>query len=420
MLSAFPLDDSSDGPTRRDAAGPLSSGKRRSSLLTATHRTAFSIRTHLKRHAGQLAYTQFAHVVLVLAMLAAWYAASLILTACNKVLLDSLSFPYPLIVTFVHFAGVALLIRMLLLVSGAMPPAALDYHTYIIQILPIAIFTAVEISLSNQAYSMVSLSVMTVIKSTLVAATYIVSIMAGIEKFDPRLASILLWIIGSVAFSVPGMEVQNSFGVLVLSMAVICGALRWVLVHKSLQHGLNRMSSLNLMCLTQPLAALCLLPAALAYDMPDMIENFALEPVDSQRVCAILALITTAVLLVCTLLYCEFKLIELTSSLTLTVGGVGKECLTIGMSTLLFKETLSWKALVGLVSSLAGIAAYTYMRYTLTATPSAPLSSVSSDDICTDLELAAVVSAGPASLNNAGSLLRMIDEKYPLPPGIPA
>lgn len=36
-----------------------------------------------------------------------------------------------------------------------------------------------EIALTNQAYSMVSLSVMTVVKSTLVAATYIASILAG-------------------------------------------------------------------------------------------------------------------------------------------------------------------------------------------------------------------------------------------------
>eukprot|EP01054_Gregarina_sp_Poly1_P011047 Gregarina_sp_Poly_1__11046@NODE_885_length_5840_cov_171_699290_g513_i1_p3_GENE_NODE_885_length_5840_cov_171_699290_g513_i1NODE_885_length_5840_cov_171_699290_g513_i1_p3_ORF_typecomplete_len205_score8_24TPT/PF03151_16/1_6e18UAA/PF08449_11/0_068EamA/PF00892_20/1_4_NODE_885_length_5840_cov_171_699290_g513_i151545768 len=152
---------------------------KRRNLATATHKTAFSIRSRLKRHT--IEYERFAEACLVISSLAAWYTASLILTACNKILLDSLSFPYPLIVTFVHFSGVALLIRMLLVAVGGTPLVALDFHTYILQILPIALCTAIEISLSNQAYSMVSLSVMTVIKSTLVAATYIVSIIAGMR-----------------------------------------------------------------------------------------------------------------------------------------------------------------------------------------------------------------------------------------------
>eukprot|EP01056_Protomagalhaensia_sp_Gyna25_P000560 Protomagalhaensia_sp_Gyna_25__559@NODE_1262_length_2007_cov_121_210874_g1005_i0_p1_GENE_NODE_1262_length_2007_cov_121_210874_g1005_i0NODE_1262_length_2007_cov_121_210874_g1005_i0_p1_ORF_typecomplete_len427_score59_76TPT/PF03151_16/3_3e51UAA/PF08449_11/3_9e15EamA/PF00892_20/2_1EamA/PF00892_20/5_6e07PUNUT/PF16913_5/0_0036SLC35F/PF06027_12/1_3e03SLC35F/PF06027_12/0_14_NODE_1262_length_2007_cov_121_210874_g1005_i06571937 len=362
------------------------SSKRR--VATVTQGAAFSLKSRLRRR-PKIWSPRVAECLTVALLISAWYCSSLVLTAANKVLLDSLSFPYPLIVTTVHFAGVALVIRTLLIVSGTNPLTVLDYRTYIRQVLPIALFAAIEIALSNQAYSMVSLSVMTVIKSTLVAATYIVSIIAGIERFDFRLAAILFWIIGSVAFSVPGMEVQNGFGVVVLSFAVICGAFRWVSVHQALRH--NHMSSLDLICLTQPLAALCLLPAALTYDMPDMIENLAVEAVDSQRVCAILALIMLAVVLVCTLMYCEFKLIELTSSLTLTVGGVGKECLTIGMSTLLFKETLSWKALVGLVSSIAGISAYIYTRSAL----SVVVDGVPAES---DEELAGVVGSRPPPL----------------------
>lgn len=40
-----------------------------------------------------------------------WYLMSVFLTATNKLLLDSLGFPYPLMVTFVHFTGVALVLR---------------------------------------------------------------------------------------------------------------------------------------------------------------------------------------------------------------------------------------------------------------------------------------------------------------------
>lgn len=47
----------------------------------------------------------------VVFLVGAWYVMSLTLTAANKILLDSLAFPYPLFVTFIHFSGVALLAR---------------------------------------------------------------------------------------------------------------------------------------------------------------------------------------------------------------------------------------------------------------------------------------------------------------------
>eukprot|EP01053_Blabericola_migrator_P003403 Blabericola_migrator_1__3402@NODE_1_length_33786_cov_123_788665_g0_i0_p22_GENE_NODE_1_length_33786_cov_123_788665_g0_i0NODE_1_length_33786_cov_123_788665_g0_i0_p22_ORF_typecomplete_len201_score27_60TPT/PF03151_16/1_9e19UAA/PF08449_11/0_017_NODE_1_length_33786_cov_123_788665_g0_i01284013442 len=179
--------------TEKGAGTKLFSPSKRRAVLTATHKTAYSIKTRFNRSNGvgerwnlttcglasAIAPQQLAEGLRVLSMLVAWYTASLVLTACNKVLLDSLSFPYPLIVTTIHFAGVALIIRTMLITTGTNPLAALDYITYTRQILPIALFTAIEIALSNQAYSMVSLSVMTVIKSTLVAATYITSIIAG-------------------------------------------------------------------------------------------------------------------------------------------------------------------------------------------------------------------------------------------------
>lgn len=79
-------------------------------------------------------------------------------------------------------------------------------------ILIVAIFTAAEVALSNQAYSMVSVAALTVLKSTLVAATYVASIITGLETFKLRLALVLVWIITSVAISVPGMEIGNPYG----------------------------------------------------------------------------------------------------------------------------------------------------------------------------------------------------------------
>lgn len=331
--------------------------------------------------------------VLICSLIAGWYVVSLLITACNKILLDALAFPYPLFVTFVHLAGVALLARSaMLLVYGSESVVSVEPCVYVASILPVAFASAMEIALTNEAYRLISLSLITVLKSTLVATTYVGSIIAGFEKASLKLSLVIVWIIASIALSVPGFlrpdsgsdsgsgsgsglgggaEIRDSrvgggaggigghadpnaggqggvggfagqslpsesssgnfvTGTIILMMSIVCASVRWVLVHKQLKS--SGYTSLSLISLIQPLAALCLFPAVLILDVPPLVHNMALETIGADRQLAIMILLFAAVLLVCLLLFIEFKLIEVTSSLTLTVAGVGKECCTIIMS----------------------------------------------------------------------------------------
>ncbi|EZG67242.1 triose-phosphate transporter family protein [Gregarina niphandrodes] len=228
---------------------------------------------------------------------------------------------------------------------------------------------------------MVSLSVLTVVKSTLVVATYIVSIIFELERFNLRLALILTWIITSVCMCLPGMHMRSGFGVLILAMAVIGASLRWVLIHLQIQR--FRTPKGQLIALTQPLAALCLVPAVVVYDGPSMLSSFyeghgSLISIpehgsswavamnhflrSADRVMLISALLALATVLVTILLFLEFQVVEDSSSLSLVVAGTGKECLTVGMGLIIFRERLPLRSWIGLGSSVLGILAYAHTR----------------------------------------------------------
>eukprot|EP00920_Eleutheroschizon_duboscqi_P042579 GHVT01101573.1.p1 GENE.GHVT01101573.1~~GHVT01101573.1.p1 ORF type:complete len:1026 (+),score=238.67 GHVT01101573.1:337-3414(+) len=129
--------------------------------------------------------------------------------------------------------------------------AALEYPSvsksyYFRRILPIAVMTALEISLSNAAYPLVSISVITVVKSTLVVFTYLLSVMWGIESFSFSLLFLLGLIVVSVVAGLPGMAIRSSFGIVLLLIAVVASACRWIFVHQHLHeehgHGCQRQS----------------------------------------------------------------------------------------------------------------------------------------------------------------------------------
>eukprot|EP01054_Gregarina_sp_Poly1_P006733 Gregarina_sp_Poly_1__6732@NODE_3623_length_971_cov_167_790929_g513_i3_p2_GENE_NODE_3623_length_971_cov_167_790929_g513_i3NODE_3623_length_971_cov_167_790929_g513_i3_p2_ORF_typecomplete_len107_score13_32_NODE_3623_length_971_cov_167_790929_g513_i3434754 len=78
---------------------------------------------------------------------------------------------------------------------------------------------------------------------------------------------------------------------------------------------------------------------------------------------------------------------------------------------LLFKESLSWKALIGLVSSLGGIGTYIYVRYSLAHKSNTTPQSYSGDG---DMELVASAPPNPSPVSSR-SRIATADE---LPAGV--
>eukprot|EP01069_Polyplicarium_translucidae_P001446 Polyplicarium_translucidae@DN1664_c0_g1_i1.p1 len=287
-----------------------------------------------------------------------WYISSISITACNKYLFDSLDFAYPVLVTFIHFAFMSILLRMGFSSLSFFPDLPfVEVGHYLRFVLPIALCSAGEIALTNLSYTMVSISVITVLKSSLVVVTYLFAIVLGLEKFCLRLMGVVMFIVASISVTVPGMEIDNALGLVLLGVAVLCAACRWVFVHHQLQH--DQYLPVQLMLLTQPLATIFLAPFAVGVDMRRLILG---PPMETANVHVAVILVTASIFLGFFLMLAEYNLVRVTSSVSLTVAGVGKEVATVTMSALAFSEQLPARTIAGIGCSIAGILLYSWLR----------------------------------------------------------
>eukprot|EP00923_Selenidium_pygospionis_P010348 GHVN01017985.1.p1 GENE.GHVN01017985.1~~GHVN01017985.1.p1 ORF type:complete len:382 (+),score=44.04 GHVN01017985.1:254-1399(+) len=292
--------------------------------------------------------------------IALWYSVSITLTALNKVLFSTLNVQFPILITFTHFAFVSLLLRMGVACSNSfygLP--TIQWGAFLKTILPIGFLTAVDIALTNIAYRMVSIAVITVMKSAICAVTYVICVAFGLEQFNLSLLAVVVGIIGSISLTVPAMEIESNWGIVVLVIAVISGALRWVIVHSQLHHTHLSYGAVQLSLLTQPVATVFIAFPAVLIDVPKI---GASDTTDVQKATLALILIGVSVIFALSLIVTEYYIVRITSSLTLTVAGVGKEIFTILMSMIVFKEVIEFLPAVGIGLSIACIIIYTYLR----------------------------------------------------------
>lgn len=307
-----------------------------------------------------------------------WYASSISLTAANKHLFSIMGFNYPFFVTFAHFTIIAGVLHIAFSSSiycfnkfGIIPTRPTISHNNFFKVfLPIGFLTAAEISLTNAAFAFATISLITVIKSTLVMVTYILSVAIGLEKLRIRLLLTVLGIVASVIATVPSLEITSWFGVLVTCLAVLCAAARWVVIH--LQFTAKDYTPLQFLLLTQPLASLCLIPGVVIVDLRRLIA-FQAATSDPQLLLAAAYIIIASVILAFLVINAEFQLVHATSSVTLTVIGVGKELATITMSCIVFREKMGILPACGILTSVCGIVLYSILRYRISSNKSSSI-----------------------------------------------
>lgn len=301
----------------------------------------------------------------VLLYILGWYLSSSILVSSNKVLFDVLGLSIPLLVTFIHFS----LTSFLMVIIQRRSPESFGSITvsreeFVRWIVPVAVCTAGDVGLSNMAYSRLPISVMTILKSSAPVCIYITAILFGIEPFRWKTASICVIIATSVGFAIPSTyksssekEYEYFTGIVLVVIAVVCLALRWVFV----QTLTRRYSPHQLLYLIQPTSALVLLPFALVIDCDrHLITKILAHSISDQLVPIVLILGSS--LAAIALLFLEYKIVHHTTSLTLSVAGIGKEILTLFLSAIVFDESFSVRQIIAISVSILGILIYTLIR----------------------------------------------------------
>ncbi|PHJ23900.1 dp-fucose transporter [Cystoisospora suis] len=291
-----------------------------------------------------------------------WYASSLILTAANKYLFDTLQLPLPLSVTFLHFSFTSLVLRFCFFAFPGIFPSlpSVPLASFVTLIAPMAVLAAADVALTNFTYHLIPISTITLIKSSLVFFTYLLSIACGLESFRSNVFATMVVIMVSICLTVPETQVKSSLGIFVAFGAVIVGALRWVLVQRTLTR-YPEFTIVQLLVLMQPLSSIALSPLVAFYELPQF-KSCLVSEFDTSKLLSAAIITFSGIAFAVTVVLAEFHLVGLTSSVSLCVAGVGKEVLTILMSVVVFGEFLSSRALLGIISSIAGILYYCFLR----------------------------------------------------------
>lgn len=300
------------------------------------------------------------HVTVALSILA-WYVSSSLLIGSNKILFDMLKIDVPLLSTFIHFSLTAFALAILRRHwPDAIGAGVVSKSEFCRSVIPVAVTTALDVGLSNMAYSRLPISVMTVLKSSAPVCIYTTAVIAGVERFRWKISAICVVIAGSIALAVPGLSGEEVVGpdfvagIIMIMVAVLSLSIRWILV----QSLLRRYSPLQLLYLIQPTSALVLMPFAAVIEL----DSELFQKLGSTSLWLPLVLILGASAAAMTLLFTEYKIVHDTSSLTLSIAGIGKEILTLVLSVVIFGESFSTRQIVATSVSLLGIFVYAFLR----------------------------------------------------------
>lgn len=267
----------------------------------------------------------------------------------NKAVLSTLDFPYPMFLTTYHMVLSAAITRLMSVTTTWLPGVSenkVNAQVMLKQILPVAIFFAFSLVLSNKAYIYLSVSYIQMLKAFTPVAVLIFSSILGLER--PTYAELLIVVIicVGVAITSVGEAAFSLIGFIFQSVAIMFEASRLVLINillKSLQ-----LDSLSSLYYISPLCSLFIGISFLIFEYNDMPWERLAEPY-------FLVVLAANGCVAFTLNVAVVMLISCTSALTLTLAGIFKDILLVCLSLAIFGSPVTPLQFFGYSIALAGL-----------------------------------------------------------------
>mmetsp|Transcript_49971 Transcript_49971/g.119256 ORF Transcript_49971/g.119256 Transcript_49971/m.119256 type:complete len:347 (-) Transcript_49971:104-1144(-) len=214
----------------------------------------------------------------------AMIAASATLIRTNQYLMQPDVFPYPFIMVIMHCIFCSLFGLLLLALKPALFPALTDPDRkvelsasfYTRAILPIAICFAVSLVLSNMAYKYCTLAFLQMLKESNIVNIYVMSLLAGIEKFSTGPAVILVTMLLATWSCVEGELNFSLAGFLTQGTASLCEAAKTIFQCLVLS-GPRRLDPLSTVLVVMPMCGF-LLMTVVVFNNVVMPLSFVTQP----------------------------------------------------------------------------------------------------------------------------------------------
>ncbi|KAE8150961.1 triose-phosphate transporter family-domain-containing protein [Aspergillus avenaceus] len=315
-----------------------------------------------------------------------WYFFSLAISIYNKWMFseDDVVFPFPLFTTSLHMLVQFTLSTIILWLIPSLRPrgppttpsgsptrqndasetsgSPVSKLFYFTRLVPCGTATSLDIGLGNMSLKFISLTFLTMCKSSALAFVLIFAFLFHLETPSVKLIIIIVTMTIGVVMMVAGETAFNVVGfVLVIASAFFSG-FRWGLTQILLLRHPATSNPFSTLFFLTPVMFFSLIVIALAVEGPsEIVTGFiALSDAHGSGFATFL-LIFPGVLAFC-MISSEFALLKRSSVVTLSICGIFKEVVTISAAGVVFHDQLTLVNITGLVVTISSIACYNYMK----------------------------------------------------------
>ncbi|KAB8206727.1 Triose-phosphate Transporter family protein [Aspergillus parasiticus SU-1] len=313
-----------------------------------------------------------------------WYFFSLAISIYNKWMFseDDVVFPFPLFTTSLHMLVQFSLSSFILYMIPSLRPRApssspsgspmrqqdgsensvVSKVFYFTRLVPCGAATSLDIGLGNMSLKFISLTFLTMCKSSALAFVLLFAFLFRLETPSAKLIVIIATMTVGVVMMVAGETAFNVVGFLLVIASAFFSGFRWGLTQILLLRHPATANPFSTLFFLTPVMFISLITIALAVEGPSQIVTgfVALSDVHGGMFATFL-LIFPGILAFC-MISSEFALLKRSSVVTLSICGIFKEVVTISAAGVVFHDQLTLINIVGLVVTISSIGSYNYMK----------------------------------------------------------
>ncbi|EAS35801.3 nucleotide-sugar transporter [Coccidioides immitis RS] len=315
-----------------------------------------------------------------------WYLFSVSISLYNNWMFDPkhLDFSYPLFTTSLHMlVQFSLASSLLYFFPQLRPknPAAPQATTsmtggapntspvvtrlfYFTRLVPCGTATSLDIGLGNMSLKFISLTFLTMCKSSTLGFVLLFALILGLETPSMKLIMIICTMTVGVVMMVADEATFNVIGFSLIIASAFFSGFRWALTQLLLLRHPATANPFSTLFFLTPIMFVSLLVLALLIEGPSQILTGLGILTDQFGTLRTLAVLIFPGTLAFCMIASEFALLRRSSVVTLSICGIFKEVITIAAAGILYDDRLTLINVAGLVVTTCCIATYNYMKIT--------------------------------------------------------
>lgn len=308
--------------------------------------------------AGEYTKSLIARFARPLLYASVWLAMSAAITLMNMYILSRTTFKYIFSLALAHMLIAAVMCRGLFSMKPSLKQGNFSDeespHLFL-RFCVISGLFGTSLTSANAALARLDVASVQMIKAVHPAVIYLLGMLCGVERLSWSICSCIAIMSGVVMVAVQGAIMFQPMGVCLQLLALVADGVRFLYLQATMQACTDAIDPINVLARVSPVASASLWTAGSIVEFPSMRVGLA-------EMCTIAPLVLASSALAFGLNLSSCAYIQVTSALTMSVSGIFRDVLLIGISVAYFGSNVTAKQCSGYVVALAGTFAYMMCR----------------------------------------------------------